>query len=227
MDDKDLLLTVKTRSDCAELGGEWVNANSHFDNVFSAMLTLFQMMTKDEWIPVMNNGIDAVGIEKQPIYKNNQYLSLYFIAFMIIGSMLVVNLFIGVIIDNFNKIKESEEIGANWMVTPAQRQWMEVQQIMVKKKLRMLPLPPKNAFRNFCFHISINKNLEIGITIIIVMNTITMAMTHARMTQTYSKTLEYINYIFTLIYNLEFLLKFIAFYFKYFTIDSWNRFDFA
>lgn len=149
MDDEELLKTVKTRSDCAVLGGNWVNANSNFDNVFNAMLTLFQMMTKDEWIPVMNDGIDATGIEKQPVYKNNEYLSIYFIAFMIIGSMLVVNLFIGVIIDNFNKIKESEEIGANWMVTPAQRQWMEVQQIMVKKKLRLLPLPPKNAIRNF------------------------------------------------------------------------------
>ena len=113
------------------------------------MLTLFQMMTKDEWIPVMNNGIDATGIEQQPKYRNNMYVSLYFILFMIIGSMLVVNLFIGVIIDNFKKIKESEEIGANWMVTPAQRQWMEVQQIMVKKKLRQLPSPPKNCFRSW------------------------------------------------------------------------------
>ena len=68
---------------------------------------------------------------------------------MIVGSMLVVNLFIGVIIDNFNKIKNSEEIGADWMVTPAQRQWMEVQQIMIKKKLRQIPDQPKSKLRRF------------------------------------------------------------------------------
>ena len=85
------------------------------------MLTLFQMMTKDEWIPIMDHGIDANGIENQPVYEKYLYFCLYFILFMIVGSMLVVNLFIGVIIDNFNKIKNFEEIGADWMVTPSQK----------------------------------------------------------------------------------------------------------
>lgn len=142
-----LLSMVKTRSDCYDINGNWENADSNFDNVLNAILTLFQIMTKDEWIPVMNNAIDANGIEKQPIYKNNIYMCFYFIIFMIIGSMLIVNLFIGVIIDNFNKIKDSEEIGENWMVTPSQRQWMEVQQIMLKKKLIVASKTPENSFR--------------------------------------------------------------------------------
>ena len=35
----------------------------------------------------------------------------YFVAFMIIGSQFVINLFAGVVIDNFNTIKEKEELG--------------------------------------------------------------------------------------------------------------------
>ena len=54
-----------------------------------------------------------------------------------------------------------------------------------------------------------------------------MAMVYARMSQTYEQTLNYINYVFTAIYNIEFIIKFIAFYFKYFTVDSWNKFDFV
>lgn len=114
----------------------------------NAILSLFQMMTEDEWVDIMNSGIDANGIENQPITENNLYFSIYFILFMVVGALLVVNLFIGVIIDNFNKIKVSEEIGHDWMVTPAQRQWMEVQQIMIKKKLIQNPNPPKNHLRN-------------------------------------------------------------------------------
>jgi voltage-gated cation channel len=218
---------IKTRRDCLNTGGLWVNADSNFDNVLNAMLTLFQMMTKDEWIPVMDNAIDANGIEKQPIYENNVYFCLYFILFMLVGSMLVVNLFIGVIIDNFNKIKDSEEIGANWMVTPAQRQWMEVQQIMIKKKLIYSPTQPNNRFRYLWYNLCNNKKFEIGITIVIVLNTIVMAMINARMSETYATTLVIISYMFTIIYNLEFVLKFIAYFFEYFTIDSWNVFDFA
>ena len=222
-----LLSTVKTRRDWYNIGGQWENHDANFDNVLNAILTLFQMMTKDEWIPIMDNGIDANGIENQPMYENNLYFWLYFILFMIVGSMLVVNLFIGVIIDNFNKIKNSEEIGADWMVTPAQRQWMEVQQIMIKKKLRQIPDQPKSKLRRFWFAIAYNKNFEIIITIVITLNTITMAMVYARMSQTYEQTLNYINYVFTAIYNIEFIIKFIAFYFKYFTVDSWNKFDFV
>lgn len=78
--------------------------------------------------------MDARGEDLQPKRNNNVYFSLFFIAFMIAGSMLVLNLFIGVVIDNFNKIKESEEVG-NLFVTDAQRNWMEMQHLLLSKKL--------------------------------------------------------------------------------------------
>jgi hypothetical protein len=31
---------------------------------------------------------------------------------MIVGSQFIINLFVGVVIDNFNKIKEKEELGS-------------------------------------------------------------------------------------------------------------------
>jgi len=39
---------------------------------------------------------------------------------MIVGSQFIVNLFVGVVIDNFNKVKESDEMGNNF-VTQEQR----------------------------------------------------------------------------------------------------------
>ena len=36
-------------------------------------------------------------------------MALYFVAFMVIGSQFIINLFVGVIIDNFNTIKEKEK----------------------------------------------------------------------------------------------------------------------
>ena len=43
-------------------------------------------------------------------------MALYFVSFMIIGSQFIINLFVGVVIDNFNKIKEQDEMG-NCFVT--------------------------------------------------------------------------------------------------------------
>ena len=108
--------TILTKQDCLDQGGKWVNNHANFDNTVNAMSTLFQMMTTEGWVNVMENGIDSVGIDKQPKQNYNVWLIFYFIAFMIIGSQFIINLFVGVVIDNFNTIKEKEELG-NMFVT--------------------------------------------------------------------------------------------------------------
>lgn len=44
-------------------------------------------------------------VEEQPIWEINLYMYLYFVIFIIFGSFFTLNLFIGVIIDNFNQQK--------------------------------------------------------------------------------------------------------------------------
>lgn len=110
---------VDTKQDCLDLGGEWVNSKSNFDNVPNAMLTLFIMSSSESWIDIMRKALDARGPDLQPkINESPQMLwsFAYFVGFMIIGSQFFINLFAGVVIDNFNKVKEMEELG-NQFVT--------------------------------------------------------------------------------------------------------------
>lgn len=46
-----------------------------------------------------------IQVEEQPIREINLYMYLYFVVFIIFGSFFTLNLFIGVIIDNFNQQK--------------------------------------------------------------------------------------------------------------------------
>ena len=62
-------------------------------------------------------------------------MTIYFIGFMIIGSLFIMNLFVGVVIDNFNKIKEREELGSSF-VTETQKQWIMCQKIGAKITLK-------------------------------------------------------------------------------------------
>lgn len=48
--------------------------------------------------------------------------------YMIVGSIFVQNLFVGVVIDSFNRIKEKEEMGGAFL-TDAQREWITCVQI--------------------------------------------------------------------------------------------------
>lgn len=74
--------------------------------------TLFEMMSTEGWIDVMDAGTDSVGIDMQPKLNNNVGMLFFFVFFMIVGSQFILNLFVGVIMDNFNKIKEKEEWGS-------------------------------------------------------------------------------------------------------------------
>lgn len=48
----------------------------------------------------------GVQVEDQPVYEDNIYMYIYFVIFIIFGSFFTLNLFIGVIIDNFNQQKK-------------------------------------------------------------------------------------------------------------------------
>lgn len=110
LDDEDLMSQVVDRLDCEKFGGIWNNPTENFDNAIKGLLTLLEMMTTEGWIDIMNAGIDSVapdhGIEQEPVEHNNDWYLFYFIMYMIFGSQFILNLFVGVIMDNFNKIKD-------------------------------------------------------------------------------------------------------------------------
>lgn len=149
--------------DCQNQGGTWQNQKANFDNIFTASLTLFEMMTTEGWLNVMYAGIDSRGINLEPKENHNPAIALFFIAFMVIGSMLIFNLFVGVVIDNFNKIKTSEELG-NMFVTESQKKWIEIQRIIMRKRLKLQEQKPTKGFRLKILNFVKNKWFEFFIT---------------------------------------------------------------
>ena len=45
------------------MGGLWVKPPRNFDNILSAMLTLFEMMSSEDWLTPALMGVDASGID--------------------------------------------------------------------------------------------------------------------------------------------------------------------
>jgi hypothetical protein len=83
----------------------WRQDDMHFDNVLSAAAALIQISTFDGWLGVMNRGIDVtdVGITAKPMA--NTPTALFFVSFIMCGSFFALNLFIGVVIDEFESFK--------------------------------------------------------------------------------------------------------------------------
>lgn len=69
-------------------------------------LALLQVATFEGWMEVMADAVDATGVDLQPQREANLYAYIYFVIFIVCGSFFTLNLFIGVIIDNFNMLKK-------------------------------------------------------------------------------------------------------------------------
>lgn len=91
---------------CECLGLDWdQTVPQQFDNVAQALLTFFEISTTEAWTSVMYAAVDATDVDMQPIRDRQVMIVWFFMLFMLVGSYLVMNLFVGVIIDNFNKVQ--------------------------------------------------------------------------------------------------------------------------
>lgn len=97
---------VNTKEECYSKNYSWENSKITFDHVGIAYLALFQVATFEGWMEVMEDAVDARGVDLQPQREANLYAYLYFVIFIVCGSFFTLNLFIGVIIDNFNMLKK-------------------------------------------------------------------------------------------------------------------------
>ena len=70
----------------------------------------------------MNSGVDSVAIGMQPRVDNNTVYKYIFILYMIFGSLFIINLFIEVVINTFDKQKN--KIDRNFMLTNFQKEWI-------------------------------------------------------------------------------------------------------
>ena len=54
---------IKTKWDCINNGGDWINQITNFDNIFNSMMALFILNSTEGWAGIMFNGIDATNID--------------------------------------------------------------------------------------------------------------------------------------------------------------------
>ena len=77
-------------------------------------------------------GMDTLSPGVTPVRNDTSGLALYFIAWMFIGSFFALNLFVGVVVDNFNRIKAVKDGSAH--LTEAQAQWVDTMKASMGQK---------------------------------------------------------------------------------------------
>ncbi|KAM9209392.1 voltage-dependent T-type calcium channel subunit alpha-1G isoform 15-T15 [Dugong dugon] len=233
---------ITNKSDCAEASYRWVRHKYNFDNLGQALMSLFVLASKDGWVDIMYDGLDAVGVDQQPIMNHNPWMLLYFISFLLIVAFFVLNMFVGVVVENFHKCRQHQE-------EEEARRREEKRLRRLEKKRRNLMLDDVIAsgssasaapeaqckpyysdysrFRLLVHHLCTSHYLDLFITGVIGLNVVTMAMEHYQQPQILDEALKICNYVFTVIFVLESVFKLVAFGFRRFFQDRWNQLDLA
>ncbi|XP_071554609.1 sodium voltage-gated channel paralytic isoform X9 [Temnothorax nylanderi] len=217
---------IPDRNACNTENYTWENSPMNFDHVGKAYLCLFQVATFKGWIQIMNDAIDSRELNKQPIRETNIYMYFYFVFFIIFGSFFTLNLFIGVIIDNFNEQKKKAGGSLEMFMTEDQKKYYNAMKKMGNKKpLKAIPRPRWRP-QAIVFEIVTDKKFDMIIMLFIGLNMLTMTMDHYQQSVTFSNVLDYLNMIFIVIFTSECLMKIFALRYHYFK-EPWNLFDFV
>ncbi|XP_066855824.1 sodium channel protein type 1 subunit alpha isoform X4 [Anser cygnoides] len=221
---------INNFSQCEELiknnqSARWKNVKVNFDNVGFGYLSLLQVATFKGWMDIMYAAIDSRDVLQQPKYEDNLYMYLYFVIFIIFGSFFTLNLFIGVIIDNFNQQKKKFG-GQDIFMTEEQKKYYNAMKKLGSKKPQK-PIPrPGNKFQGMVFDFVTQQAFDISIMILICLNMVTMMVETDDQSKEMENILYWINLVFIVLFTGECVLKLISLRHYYFTI-GWNIFDFV
>ncbi|XP_069929153.1 sodium channel protein type 5 subunit alpha isoform X6 [Oryctolagus cuniculus] len=220
---------VNNKSECESFNvtGElyWTKVKVNFDNVGAGYLALLQVATFKGWMDIMYAAVDSRGYEEQPQWENNLYMYIYFVIFIIFGSFFTLNLFIGVIIDNFNQQKKKLG-GQDIFMTEEQKKYYNAMKKLGSKKPQK-PIPrPLNKYQGFMFDIVTKQAFDVTIMFLICLNMVTMMVETDDQSPEKVSVLTKINLLFVAIFTGECIIKMAALRHYYFT-NSWNIFDFV
>ncbi|XP_022364772.1 voltage-dependent T-type calcium channel subunit alpha-1G isoform X24 [Enhydra lutris kenyoni] len=199
---------ITNKSDCAEASYRWVRHKYNFDNLGQALMSLFVLASKDGWVDIMYDGLDAVGVDQQNFHKCRQHQE-----------------------EEEARRREEKRLRR---LEKKRRNLMLDDVIASGSNSSAAPeaqckpyYSDYSRFRLLVHHLCTSHYLDLFITGVIGLNVVTMAMEHYQQPQILDEALKICNYIFTVIFVLESVFKLVAFGFRRFFQDRWNQLDLA
>lgn len=196
----------------------WYETDAKFSNTIVTWLTLFQVSSLEGWVDVMYFYV---------LHPDSSYAAaLFFVLWVIISNWFLVNLCVGVIWINYQAICEKHQGWA--FLTESQREWVTAQRrALLLEPARSVLRPYRvNAKARLCYDISTHRIYRHFISCNIILNVVTIALTHYEMSQTWKDAIIIANFFFSCNFFIEAMLKIAGFKWQGYWRDGWNRFEF-
>ena len=202
---------------------EWRELSYNFDNIFSAVLTLFDLSTLEAWPTYLVAAVDGVGAHRAMIRNYNPTAALFYIAYIFIMNFFIMNLYLGTIISKFNEVQQ--ELDGSEFLSNEQKEWIRTQKLLFLVKPITRFLEPDSRIRKWFYRMVMDYKFDYFIQTVIVINVIFMSLYSYPSDPGLDDFLNIANYVFVAIFIMEMLMKMIGLGLKSYFSTSWNRFD--
>ncbi|XP_009320790.1 PREDICTED: sodium channel protein type 5 subunit alpha-like [Pygoscelis adeliae] len=214
---------IDNKYNCTFYNGTWTNNDVNFDNVGMGYLALLQVATFKGWMDIMYAAVDSREIDEQPKFEACLAMYMYFVIFIIFGSFFMLNLFIGVVISNFNQQRKKISEKDLFLTEEQKKYYNALKKLGSKKPQKPIPRP-SNVFQGLLFDIVSHKAFDITVVTFICLNMVIMMAENSQ--HDIKDVLNKINYFFVAVFTGECVIKILALRHYFFT-SGWNIFDLA
>uniref|UniRef100_A0A3Q3FNI1 Voltage-dependent L-type calcium channel subunit alpha n=1 Tax=Labrus bergylta TaxID=56723 RepID=A0A3Q3FNI1_9LABR len=201
---------------------------STFDNFPQSLLTVFQILTGEDWNSVMYDGIMAYGGPSFP----GMLVCIYFIILFICGNYILLNVFLAIAVDNLadaesltsaqkeeEEEKERKKLDDDEPEMPVGPRPRPLSDVQLKEKA--IPMPEAraffvfsdtNKFRVLC-HKIVNHNIFTNLILFfILLSSISLAAEDPVKNDSFrNQILGYADHVFTGLFTIEIILKMTAY----------------
>ena len=201
---------------------EWHRNLFEFDWVGSAMLTLLETASLDGWTEVMFAAMDKTGVDLQPQFNNNWSAAFFFVAFILLGSFLMIRTIIGVFIHQFGLISGRK------LLTERQKLWHDMHKVAISLKPIRAKVTPPRGVRRICFHIVNHKMYRVFVLLSVSANVVVMATERYGDSGSVLAQVRSISEVcFVGVYSAEIFLHLLAVYpsLRHYFSNKWNLFE--
>ncbi|KAK4699999.1 hypothetical protein P7C70_g6253, partial [Phenoliferia sp. Uapishka_3] len=117
-----------------------------FDTFRGSLLILFEIISLEGWVSVMESVMQITGLDRQPQLEASQWNALFLVIYNLIGAVFILTLFVSVIIENFTRRSGTS------LLTTEQRQWIDLRKLILRQRPAKRPkVVPTSTFRHWCF----------------------------------------------------------------------------
>lgn len=220
---------IDTKDDCIAAGGKWEQNGPNFDNLGESLLVLIPAGCGEGWLDILLKVVNSRGIDLQPRPNSRLHMGGLIIVFVAMSNFILLNLFIGVLVDQYvatkSEILNSEHMGIR------DAMWLRMQrEVFLQPRVSHVSARPRRSSyreKEATLCIDVESTLfHAAVSVCIVVNTVLLCLEHPTQSEGMRSTLSWGSNIFVVIFVAEASMKIFVYRWSYFG-NVWDVFDFV